>query len=44
MPATLSQIQAWSTEHLIEAASYWSRTADRWEDVFLTMRNQFDNA
>ncbi|MEY8015189.1 hypothetical protein [Mycobacterium servetii] len=40
MPATLSQIQAWSTEHLIEAAGYWSRTADRWEDVFLTMRNQ----
>lgn len=40
MPATLSQIQAWSTEHLIDAATYWTQTADRWEDAFLTMRNQ----
>ena len=40
MPATLSQIQAWSTEHLIDAAAYWTQTADRWEDAFLTMRNQ----
>lgn len=40
MPATLSQIRAWSTEHLIDAAAYWTQTADRWEDVFLTMRNQ----
>lgn len=40
MPATLSQIMAWSTEHLIDAAAYWTQTADRWEDAFLTMRNQ----
>ncbi|MEE3753418.1 hypothetical protein [Mycobacterium intracellulare] len=40
MPATLSQIHAWSTEHLIDAAAYWTQTADRWEDAFLTMRNQ----
>lgn len=40
MPATLSQIKAWSTEHLIDAAAYWTQTADRWEDAFLTMRNQ----
>lgn len=40
MPATLSQIRAWSTEHLIDAASYWTQTADHWEDAFLTMRNQ----
>lgn len=40
MPATLSQIEAWSTEHLIDAAAYWTQTADRWEDAFLTMRNQ----
>lgn len=40
MPATLSQIEAWSTEHLIDAAAYWTHTADRWEDAFLTMRNQ----
>jgi hypothetical protein len=40
MPATLSQIRAWSTEHLVDAASYWTTTADQWEDVFLQMRNQ----
>ncbi|BBX54756.1 hypothetical protein TM48_04984 [Mycobacterium shottsii] len=40
MPATLSQIQTWSTEHLIDAATYWTQTADRWEDAFFTMRNQ----
>lgn len=40
MPATLSQIRAWSTEHLIDAAGYWTKTADQWEDVFLQMRNQ----
>lgn len=40
MPATLSQIRAWSTEHLIDAATYWAQTADHWEDVFLTIRNQ----
>jgi hypothetical protein len=40
MPATLSQIRAWSTEHLIDAAGYWNQIADRWEDAFLTMRNQ----
>ncbi|MHA7652752.1 hypothetical protein ACX9NE_20065 [Mycobacterium sp. ML4] len=40
MPATLSQIRAWSTEHLIDAAAYWTKTADQWEDVFLQMRNQ----
>ncbi|OBH89600.1 hypothetical protein [Mycobacterium sp. E2733] len=40
MAATLTQIQAWSTEHLIDAAGYWTETADRWEDAFLTMRNQ----
>lgn len=40
MVPTLSQIQAWSTEPLIEAASYWTKTADQWEDVFLQIRNQ----
>lgn len=40
MVLTLSQVQAWRTEHLIEAATYWSKTADQWEDVFLQMRNQ----
>ncbi|OCB33699.1 hypothetical protein A5675_21640 [Mycobacterium malmoense] len=40
MAVTLSQIRAWSTQHLTDAASYWSKTADQWEDTFLTMRNQ----
>lgn len=37
---TLSQIRSWSTGHLTDAAGYWTQTADRWEDTFLTMRNQ----
>ncbi|QUR68930.1 hypothetical protein [Mycobacterium spongiae] len=40
MVATLSQVRAWSTEHLVDAATYWTTTADQWEDVFLQMRNQ----
>lgn len=40
MAATLSQIQAWSTEHLIDAARYWTTTADQWEDVFFRVRDQ----
>jgi len=31
---TLSQIQAWDTEHLIDAADHWTATADRWDDVY----------
>lgn len=37
--ATLSQIRAWSTQHLTYAATYWTQTADRWEDAFLTSRS-----
>lgn len=40
MLPTLSQIYAWDTEHLIEVATYWTKTADQWEDVFLRIRNQ----
>lgn len=40
MVPTLSQVRTWSTEHLIEAATYGTKTADQWEDVFLHMRNQ----
>lgn len=40
MAVTLSQIRGWSTAHLTDAAGYWSQTADRWDDTFLTMRNQ----
>jgi len=36
---SLSQIRAWSTEHLVEAATYWTKIADYWEDAFLQMRN-----
>lgn len=31
---TLSQIQAWDTEHLIDAAEHWDATADRWDGVY----------
>ncbi|MBX9979728.1 MAG: hypothetical protein K2Z76_09155 [Mycobacterium gordonae] len=40
MAPTLSEISAWDTEHLIAAARHWTTTADRWEDVFLDMRNE----
>lgn len=40
MAVTLSQIRSWSTTPLTDAAGYWTQTADRWEDTFLTMRNQ----
>ncbi|MEE6179308.1 hypothetical protein [Mycobacterium sp. 050134] len=40
MVATLSQIHAWSTDHLVNAASHWTDTGDRWEDTFLRIRNQ----
>jgi len=38
--ATLSQIRAWDTDHLVNAASHWSKTADQWDDVFRQMRNE----
>ncbi|OSC37022.1 hypothetical protein [Mycobacterium decipiens] len=40
MPPTLSQLQAWDIEHLVNAANYWTKTADEWEDIFTQMRNQ----
>ena len=40
MVATLSQIQAWSTEHLVDAAGHWTTTANQWEDAFIRIRNQ----
>jgi hypothetical protein len=40
MLPTLSQIYSWDTEHLIEAADHWTKTADQWEDAFIQMRNQ----
>ncbi|CQD11973.1 transmembrane protein [Mycobacterium lentiflavum] len=40
MTPTLSQLQAWDTDHLINAATYWTQTANQWEDTFITVRNQ----
>ena len=40
MAPTLSQLQAWDTDHLINAATYWTNTANRWEDSFTQVRNQ----
>lgn len=40
MPPTLSQLQVWDTDHLTNAATYWAQTADRWEDIFIQVRNQ----
>ncbi|BBU24067.1 putative conserved membrane protein [Mycobacterium xenopi] len=36
----LSEIRAWDTHHLIEAADHWTATADRWEDGFWQVWNQ----
>ncbi|WP_199255638.1 hypothetical protein [Mycolicibacterium mengxianglii] len=33
-PPTLSQVQAWDTAHLTDAATTWSRSATVWEDTF----------
>lgn len=39
MPPTLSQLRAWDTEHLINAATFWTQTADQWEDSFAQIHN-----
>jgi hypothetical protein len=31
---TLSQIQAWDVDHLIEAADHWNSTAECWDSVY----------
>jgi hypothetical protein len=31
---SLSELLAWPTEHLTEAADYWTVTANRWSEVF----------
>lgn len=40
MVPTLSQIEAYSTDHLVDAADHWDRLADRWEDAHWQVRNQ----
>lgn len=37
---TLSQIQRWETDHLREAATNWTNTADAWEDSFRSISRQ----
>lgn len=31
---TLSQIKAWDTEHLSQAATFWNTAAEMWESSF----------
>jgi len=40
MVPTLSQVEAYSTDHLVDAADHWDRLADRWEDAHWQVRNQ----
>jgi hypothetical protein len=40
MVPTLSQIEAYSTDHLVDAADHWDGLADRWEDAHWQVRNQ----
>ncbi|WP_139043266.1 hypothetical protein [Mycobacterium lentiflavum] len=40
MVLTLSQLQNWDTDHLINAATYWTNTANRWQDTFTQVNNQ----
>ncbi|SPM43627.1 transmembrane protein [Mycobacterium numidiamassiliense] len=40
MAPTLSQLESWDTDHLINAATYWTTTANKWEDTFAQVRIQ----
>jgi hypothetical protein len=40
MVPTLSQIKAYTTDHLVDAADHWDGLADRWEDAHWQVRNQ----
>jgi hypothetical protein len=37
---TLSQIEAWSTDHLETAAAHWTETAETWEHAFTTVHRE----
>lgn len=39
---TLSQIQAWDTDHLETAATHWTATAARWDDGFTAVSSGID--
>jgi hypothetical protein len=40
---TLSQIEAWSTDHLDTAATHWSETAETWEHAFTIIHREAPN-
>jgi hypothetical protein len=40
MIPTRSQIEAYTTDHLVDAADHWDGLADRWEDTHWQVRNQ----
>jgi hypothetical protein len=40
MVPTLSQIEAYTTDHLVDAADHWDGLADRWEDAHWQVRYQ----
>jgi hypothetical protein len=40
MVPTLSQIEAYTTDHLVDAADHWDGLAGRWEDAHWQVRNQ----
>ena len=40
MIPTLSQVQAWDTTHLDEAAQHWETTADLWEHTFTRIHQE----
>jgi hypothetical protein len=40
MVPTLSQIEAYTTDHLVDAADHWDGLADRWEHAHWQVRNQ----
>lgn len=35
-----SQIESYTTSHLVDAAEYWGSLADRWEDAHWQVRNE----
>lgn len=37
---TLSQIRAWSTDHLEAAATHWTQNATVWEDAFTKIHRE----
>jgi hypothetical protein len=37
---TRSQVEAYTADHLVDAAEYWDRLADRWQDAHWQVRNE----